>query len=98
MWLVIVGKFASAQLQSSPNRFTSAVSVIPTIWPWLFLLGQATALFGPPRVPRSSGTPAHSSACSVVAVAEALPAIQPILLMLAAAADGTPSGSPRSIT
>src|ERR1700686_5640825 len=98
MWLVMVGKLANAQLQSSPSGFMSAVSVIPTTWPLLFLFGHPTALFGPPSVPRSSGTPTHSSACSLLAVAKASPVIQPMLLMLASAEDGTPSGSPRLIT
>src|SRR6202047_2713341 len=94
----MVGKLANAQLQYSPSGFMSAVSVIPTIWPRSFLFGHPTALFGPPRVPRSSGTPTHSSACSLLAVAKASPAIQPMLLMLAAAGDGTPKGSQGLIT
>src|SRR5712692_641400 len=43
--------------KSSPSGSLSAVSEIPTITPLLLLTGQATALFGPPSVPRGTVDP-----------------------------------------
>src|ERR1700683_646586 len=83
-------KKKAEQLQASPNGFCSAVSAMPAISPLVLWFGQETLLLGPPRVPRSIGTPTHSTACTVVLLARlSPPEIHPRSLI--PTGSGTPS-------
>src|SRR5215468_6278994 len=68
----------------SPRGSISAVSEIPTMTPLLFFTGQATALLGPPRLPRGVRVPLRHSAASekLSPVKLAMPTTHPRSLML----------------
>src|SRR3954454_13345345 len=66
VWWVTEGKNAE-QLQFSPKGSMALLSKKPEMRPRLFLTGQPTALFGPPRVPRSSTVPSRQRVAWVVA-------------------------------
>src|SRR5581483_10819115 len=87
----------AAQLHASPFGSMLAVSEMPTTSPVLFSPGQATALLGPPRVPRSMGKPiSQRTACAVASpVRLDSPADHPKSLTPLSALTLPPSGTPR---